>query len=428
MLPKRYVICDIEATGLDNDRDLIEIALITWEEDKIIEVFETLVNPLRPISEHISNLTSISNRDLKDAPKFYEIADSIRMRLEGAVFVSHNTEFDLGLLRKKYQEMGQDLKVKNFCTLKVAQLEIPGLSSYNLEALCHFFHIKITDRHRAIGDAKATLELFKELMQLRLKVYPKILYLPHHEKILNNIPHKAGLLYFKNDQNKVLRMEACFDLEKTARELLSVKELNRDLLINVKDVDYELTGSALIAEFKKLLFYPYRPQWVVISERDKNNEDFFKVMPYKKELKGLWFFRELSDAKNKVRLLEKELLKDKYVYRDGPKSKEEILRHNQKVEKLSKEAKFPSENLIILGEGRTIGEKSFVIIRNNHVLGYGYSDGSEEEITKCPENYIKRRFFQHLGVDLATKKYIRILKNSRQKTESWRSLSGAESV
>ena len=171
MGPKRYVICDIEATGLDSDRDLIEIALITWEEDRIIEVYETLINPMRPVPEFISNLTSISNRDLKEAPKFYEVADAIRMRLEGAVFVSHNTEFDLGLLRKKFQEMGQELKVKNFCTLKVAQLEIPGLSNYNLDALCNFFHIKITDRHRAIGDAKATLHLFKELMQLRLPTH-----------------------------------------------------------------------------------------------------------------------------------------------------------------------------------------------------------------------------------------------------------------
>ena len=372
MGPKRYVICDIEATGLDSDRDLIEIALITWEEDRIIEVYETLINPLRPVPEFISNLTSISNRDLKEAPKFYEVADAIRMRLEGAVFVSHNTEFDLGLLRKKFQEMGQDLKVKNFCTLKVAQLEIPGLSNYNLDALCNFFHIKITDRHRAIGDAKATLQLFKELMQLRLKVYPKILFLPHHEKSLKNVPHKAGLLYFKNDQNKVIRMEACSDLEKTGRELLTVNETNRDLLIHTKSIEFEVTGSALIAEYKKLLFYPYRPHWVVVIERDDNGENYFKVKPYKKDLNGLWFFKEFIDAKNKVRQLEKELLSDRFIYRDSAVSKEEILKHNHRIEKLSKEAKFPSEHFVIVGEGRSIGEKSIVVIKNNHVLGTSY--------------------------------------------------------
>ena len=114
MNARRYVICDIEATGLDAECDLIEIALLTFEDGKVIDVYETLINPLKVIPEYITNLTTISNRDLKEAPKFYEIADAIRFRLEGAVFVSHNTEFDLGLLRKKYQEMGQELKVKNF--------------------------------------------------------------------------------------------------------------------------------------------------------------------------------------------------------------------------------------------------------------------------------------------------------------------------
>src|SRR5690554_6194193 len=98
---RRYIICDIEATGLDEDKEIIEIALITFQDEKVVDVYETLINPLRPVSEFIQNLTSISARELETAPKFYEVAEAIRMRLEGAVFVSHNTEFDLGLLQKK---------------------------------------------------------------------------------------------------------------------------------------------------------------------------------------------------------------------------------------------------------------------------------------------------------------------------------------
>ena len=133
---------------------------------------------MKEVSAFIQDLTSISQRQVSEAPKFYEVADAVRMRLEGNVFVSHNTDFDFGLLRKKYLEMGQDLKMKHFCTLKVAQHEIPGLRNYNLDALCSFFGIKIKQRHRALGDAKATLELFKELFQLRMKTYTKIMYLP----------------------------------------------------------------------------------------------------------------------------------------------------------------------------------------------------------------------------------------------------------
>ncbi len=423
MGPKKYVICDIEATGLDSDRDIIEIALITFEDDRVVEIYETLINPLRSIPEYISNLTTISNRELSTAPKFYEVAEAIRSRLEGAVFVSHNTEFDLGLLRKKYQEMGQEIKVKSFCTLKVAQHEIPGLRNYNLDALCSFFGIKIQERHRAVGDAKATLELFKELHQLRLKIYPKILYLPHHEKAFKKLPAKAGLLYFKNEQGRVVRFEAAFNMEKTARELLIAKAENRDLLIKTETVEGEVTGSALIAEFRKLLFQPYHPHWVIVTQEMNSGERVFKIRPYKKGLVGLWYFKDYQDAKKRLRLLEHELKDQVFAYRDGGKSKEEILRHNQKVDVLSKEARFPSENLIILGEGRNLGEKSFILVRGNHVIGYGHSEASEEDILQSPESYITRRFFQHLGVDLAARKYIRVLKNMRQKTDSWRSLA-----
>lgn len=422
MNARRYVICDIEATGLDADCDLIEIALLTFEDGKVIDVYETLINPLKVIPEYITNLTTISNRDLKEAPKFYEIADAIRFRLEGAVFVSHNTEFDLGLLRKKYQEMGQELKVKNFCTLKVAQHEIPGLLNYNLDALCSFFNIKIVDRHRAIGDAKATLELFKELIQLRFKTYPKVLYLPHHEKALKKIPSKAGLLYFKDQWGKVIRFEASFNMEKTARELLMVKAEHRDLLIKTSVVEGEVTGSALIAEFKKLLFKPYWPHWVIYLQ-DQGPEKKFGIRPYKKGMSGLWYFRDYLDAIKKLKDLLHELKDQTFAYREGGKSKEEIVKHNQKVDILSKEARFPSDHLIILGEGRSLREKSLIVIRNNHVLGYGYTEATDEEIYATPEAFVTRRFFQHLGADLAARKYIRILKNLRQKTEGWRSLA-----
>jgi DNA polymerase-3 subunit epsilon len=420
---KRYVICDIEATGLDHDRDLIEIALITWEEGQVIDVYETLVNPLRPIPVFISDLTSITNRDLKEAPKFYDVADAIRTRLEGAVFVSHNTDFDLGLLRKKYQEMGQELKVKNFCTLKVAQFEIPGLQNYNLDALCRFFDIKIEDRHRAIGDAKATLALFKELLQLRLKTYPRILFLPHHEKMLKKIPTKAGLVTLRNEEGKLLRLEASNNMEKTARELLEIKQENHELLLKTSQIETEVTGSALIAEFRKLQHCPYRPHWVIVTADDEKGEKFFRIRPYRKGLQGLWYFRDYFDAKKKLQHLVQELRTERVLYREGGKTKEEIVRHNQKIEKLSREARFPKDHLVFVGEGRSLGERSVILVRNNHVLGYGYTMASEESIYAHPDSFITTRFAHHLGVDLAARKYIRILKNLRHKMEAWRSLA-----
>ncbi len=423
MNPRRYVICDIEATGLHDEKEIIEIALITYEDGKITEIYETLVNPLSGVSDFIQDLTSISKRDLSVAPKFYEVAESIRMRLEGNVFVSHNTDFDYQLLRKKFHELGQELKLKTFCTLKVAQLEIPGLKSYNLDSLCHFFGIKVKDRHRASGDAQATLALFQELFQLRLKTHPKILFLPHHEKCIQKLSSKSGLLSFKDAKGKLIHLEAAFNMEKRARELLQVKDENRDLLVNAETIEGECTGSALIAEFRKLLYFPYRPHWVVLVEQNPLGEKYFKVRPYKKGIEAAWYFRDYFDAKKKLKELDGKISIEKFLYREGGKSKEEILKKNQQVEALARLARFPSDHLIILGEGRSMGEKSFILVRGGHVLGYGYSEQGEEEIVAQPENYLSRRFFQHLGADLTTKRYIRELKNMRQKSDGWRSLA-----
>lgn len=423
MNSRRYVICDIEATGLHEEKEIIEIAMITYQDGKVTDVYETLINPLKEVSPFIQNLTTISQRELNDAPKFYDVADAIRMRLEGSVFVSHNTEFDFQLLQKKYREMGQDLKLKTFCTLKVAQHEIPGLRNYNLDALCGFFGIKIKERHRAIGDARATLELFQELFSLRLKTYTKILFLPRHEKAMKKLTSRSGLLFFKDDKGKVIHIEAAFNMEKRARQMLEVKADNRDLLIKTENVEEELTGSLLIAEFKKLLYVPYRPHWTITAQTQKDGEKFFRVQPYKKGTQGLWFFSDYLDARAKLRELDRGLRGETFLYREGGKSKEEILKKNHKLELLARETRFPNENLLIMGEGRTIGEKSFVLVRGGHVLGYGYSEASEAEIEENPEQFITRRFFQHLGVDVTTKRYIRELKNMRQKTDGWRSLA-----
>lgn len=423
MPAKRYVICDIEATGLDSESEIIEIALITWENERIVEIYETLINPLKPVSDFITNLTSISNRELKEAPKFYDVAEAIRLRLDGAVFVSHNTEFDLGLLKKKFQEMGQELNQKSFCTLKVAQTEVPGLQNYNLDALCSFFGIKIKDRHRAIGDALATLELFKLLNELRLKIHPKILFLPQHEKLLKKLPQKAGLLTFLDTQGLIVHSEVAFNLEKRGRELLEVRSENRALLLTTTDLQFEVTGSALIAEFRLLKRAPAKLHWIIVAERSTSGELHFKIKPLKKGLAGLWHFKNYFEAKKKLNSLVREIRTDKILYREGGKSKEEIFRHNHRVEQLSKESRFPNEHLVIVGEGTRIGEKSLVLIRDNHVLGYGYTEASEEEIFKKPEMFLTNHFSNHLGVDLAAMKYLRVLKNLRQKTESWRSLA-----
>jgi DNA polymerase III subunit epsilon len=423
MDPRRYVICDIEATGLDADKEIIEIALITLQEGKVTDVYETLINPLKPLSGFIQEFTSISARSLEEAPKFYDVADAIRMRIEGNIFVSHNTDFDYQLLRRKYQEMGQELKLKTFCTLKVAKEEIPGLKNYNLDALCAFFGISISQRHRALGDAEATLGLFRELQGLRFRSTPRPLYLPHHEKILKNLASRAGVVLFKDATDTIIHVEACSNMHQRARELLEIKKENHYLLKQTEDLKAESTGLQLIAEFKKLHLRPFSPHWVIQIVIDKNGEKQFKLMPHRRGVAGVWYFKTYHEARKKLKSLKQELGIPSFVYREGKKSKEEILRHNQKIDLLSKEANFPCEDLIILGAGRTPQEVGMVLVRQGHVLGYGYTQGHPPELFTSPEKYLIHRFSRHLGADLASKRYIKELKHMRQKSDSWRALA-----
>lgn len=428
MNSRRYVVCDIEATGLHEEKDLIEIALITIEDEKIIEIYETLINPEVPVSAFVRDLTGISQRELSEAPKFHEVAESIRIRIEGNTFVSHNTDFDFGLLRKKFFERGEELRARSMCTLKMAEELIPGLHNYNLDALSSFFGIKIRDRHRAAGDALATVEIFRELIKLRMNTRTLPLYLPHHEKILKGLPKKAGLLQFLNSGGKVLRLEATADLEKRARELLEVKPSHRELLMSTADVEYKLTGSALIAEFEKLLLSPVHYHWMVGLENSGRGEQRFKVFPYRKDQEGIWFYPGQTAAVKKARELNHKLKDRTLIYQEGGKSKEEILRANQKALELSRSELFPTPHLIITGEGRTLNETAFILVRNDHVKGYGLTEASLENILRNPEAYLTRTYNRNLGVDLAARRYIRILKNLRQKTESWRSLSAKTMV
>jgi hypothetical protein len=162
---------------------------------------------------------------------------------------------------------------------------------------------------------------------------------------------------------------------------------------------------------------------VIVTADNENGEKFFQIRPHRKGLQGLWYFRDYFDAKKKHRLLQQELKTERVLYREGGKTKEEIVKNNQKIENLTRQARFPTDHLVFVGEGRSLGERSVIVVRNNHVLGYGYTQASEESIYASPDSFVTKRFAHHLGVDLAARKYIRILKNLRQKIEVWRSLA-----
>ena len=162
-----YTIVDIETTGGSSRNDRItEIAIIVHDGEKVIDQFVTLINPERSIPYFITGLTGISNEMVADAPKFYEVARKIVEMTEGRIFVAHNAGFDYHFIRQEFKSLGYPFKRDILCTLKLSRRFIPGLRSYSLGNLCEEINIKINHRHRARGDAEATVKLFEMLLSL----------------------------------------------------------------------------------------------------------------------------------------------------------------------------------------------------------------------------------------------------------------------
>jgi DNA polymerase III subunit epsilon len=158
-----YVVVDVETTGgraLYGDR-ITEIAAVVVKNGKIVELFETLVNPERPIPYFVTQLTNITWDMVRDAPTFDRVAPDVVRVLEGNVFVAHNATFDWRFVSAEVSRCaGQRLRGRKLCTVKVARKILPQLSRRSLDYVARYYGVEITNRHRAAGDALATAKCF----------------------------------------------------------------------------------------------------------------------------------------------------------------------------------------------------------------------------------------------------------------------------
>lgn len=157
-----YVVLDVETTGGKAGTDRItEIGAVKLQAGEVLDTFNSLINPERPIPAFISRLTGISNAMVEGAPKFADIAAQLSEFLQGAVFVAHNAKFDYGFIRSEFARCEVPFDMPQLCTVVNMRRYYPGLASYSLGKLCTEFDIKLTNHHRALADATATVELLK---------------------------------------------------------------------------------------------------------------------------------------------------------------------------------------------------------------------------------------------------------------------------
>lgn len=161
-----YAVIDIETTGGSlRFGKITEIAIYLFNGENITDSFVSLINPECEIPAYITRMTGISNEMVAGAPKFYEVARKVVELTANKIFVAHNVSFDYEFIRKEYKELGYDFKRKTLCTVQMSRLYLPGYPSYSLGKLCANLGIEINGRHRAGGDAMATVSLLQRILK-----------------------------------------------------------------------------------------------------------------------------------------------------------------------------------------------------------------------------------------------------------------------
>lgn len=160
-----FVVVDLETTGLSKTRDRItEIAGIKVEGGRVLDEFQTLVNPEVRIPPFITHLTGIDDDMVNDAPTAdIAVADFLDF-LGDATFVAHNAAFDYGFVSQAAVENELKFRNRRLCARKLANRLVPHLRTKRLAALCDYYGVVNTREHRAMADARAALCVFNNFL------------------------------------------------------------------------------------------------------------------------------------------------------------------------------------------------------------------------------------------------------------------------
>lgn len=414
-----YAIVDIETTGgyAANHR-ITEIAIYHHDGVQITDTFHTLINPGRNIPFYITGLTGITSEMVLSAPAFNEVAQQIFEKLDGKVFVAHNAHFDYSFLKKEFEQAGINWQARKLCTVRLSRKIIPGLKSYSLGSLAESLGIGIANRHRAGGDAAATVKIFDQLLQRDRDSYIlKALKRNSGETILppnlpkeqfDKLPAKCGVYYFHDARGNVIYVGKAINIKKRIAGHFTgdAREWSRSRIRNeIHHITYELTGNELIAlilesqEIRKL--WPKYNQaqkhrveeWGIYDYEDRNGYLRFSVNLVTRGSRPLMRFSAKGDAWNflweKVRefslcpklsglQVSKGLC---FHYQTGECQGacmciESVKKYNKRIERAIDSFSSQGSSVAIIGKGRNVDEQSLVLVEKGSYLGFGFFDSN----------------------------------------------------
>lgn len=206
-LPQKLCFIDIETTGTSFRFDrIIEIGALRIENNKLVDSFQTLINPERFVPSEITSLTGITSADLEGAPSFFDIRERLLELLDSAFFVAHNVRFDYGFIKNEFKLLGYPFQSKQLCTVKLSRNLYPEQTHHNLDSIIQRFGFKIKRRHRAFDDAEVLWKFFQKIgksfpQQRLVEALNKTTKRPSlpvrlSEEYLDNLPESPGVYIF----------------------------------------------------------------------------------------------------------------------------------------------------------------------------------------------------------------------------------------
>ncbi|WP_412987926.1 exonuclease domain-containing protein [Pontimicrobium sp. IMCC45349] len=405
-----YAILDIETTGGKyNEEGITEIAIYKYDGHEVVDQFISLVNPEREIQPFVVNLTGINSNMLRNAPKFYEVAKRIVEITDGCILVAHNAQFDYRILKTEFRRLGFDFERKTLCTVELSKNLIPGQASYSLGKLARALGIPVSDRHRASGDALATVKLFKMLLdkdldktiiQESIRLEPKHQMEPKLLDIIDKLPSITGVYYMHREDGKIIYIGKSKNIKKRVNQhFTSQNPKSKRIQLQVAAVTYEDTGSELVALLKeseeikrnKPKFNRALRRTIfshgLFSFTDEKGYINLKVAKVNGKEKPITTFSNLKSAKS---FLEKKVDEHNLCQKLSGTYKTESncfnytikqcfgaciseepfnIYNNRKLELINKYS-FNNHNMVIIDRGRTVDERSAILIEDGIFRGF----------------------------------------------------------
>ncbi len=348
---------------------------------------------------------------LRNAPKFYEIAKRIVEITKGCIIVAHNAQFDFRILRTEFKRLGYDFSRETLCTVELAKDLIPGQNSYSLGKLTRSLGIPVSDRHRASGDALATVTLFKMLLakdldkkiiQESIRLEPKYQMEPRLLDIIEALPSITGVYYMHKADGEIIYIGKSRNIRKRVNQhFTSSNPKSKKIQLQVATVTYEDTGSELVALLKeseeikrnKPIFNRALKRNIfshgLFSFTDTNGYINLKVARVNGKETPITTFSNLKSAKSFINkaTIENNLCqkltglhnKNGSCFNYDIKQcfgacilEEPQTDYNKRVTKIIDKHSFDNHSMVIIDRGRAPDERSAILIENGEYKGFGF--------------------------------------------------------